>query len=154
MKPDPDNCNGYYVCVPDGKGDWILHHGDCPVGLHFDAKALFCNWPAQAQCEEPSAKKVVQTQFTCPGSGWFSDGTSFTAFKGPFLKDCCFFEGKCSPHFYECVASDNAGHFIAYEFYCPTGTVFDNILLVCNYPWLVSVSINSKWPFFGLHLVL
>ena len=51
----------------------------------------------------------------------------------------------CSPHFYECVASDNAGHFIAYEFYCPTGTVFDNILLVCNYPWLVSVSINSKW---------
>ena len=51
----------------------------------------------------------------------------------------------CSPHFYECVDSDNASHFIAYEFYCPTGTVFDNILLVCNYPWLVSVSINSKW---------
>ena len=65
-------------------------------------------------------------------------------FKGLFKKDQ-FFKGVCSPHFYECVDSDNAGHFIAYEFYCPTGTVFDNILLVCNYPWLVSVSINSKW---------
>ena len=74
MKPDPNNCNGYYVCVPDGKGDWILHHGDCPVGLHFDAKALFCNWPSQAHCQPTAKQAQTISKFTCPGEGWFSDG--------------------------------------------------------------------------------
>ena len=74
MKPDPNNCNGYYVCVPDGNGDWILHHGDCPVGLHFDAKALFCNWPSQAHCQPTAKQAQTISKFTCPGEGWFSDG--------------------------------------------------------------------------------
>ena len=95
MKPDPDDCNGYYVCVPDGTGNWILHHGDCPVGLHFDAKALFCNWPSQAHCQSTNAAaKQVQTisKFTCPGSGWFSDGINLNEFfKGLFcFKDQSF----------------------------------------------------------------
>ena len=66
----------------------------------------------------------------------------YYALKSSDLKSTCefLFKGTCTPHFYECV-ENSPGHLTAYEFYCPAQTVFDVVLSVCNYPWLVEVSL-------------
>merc|ERR1711974_491981 len=86
----------------------------CSTGLLFYQQQLYCNWAQQVQCE---INQKIHSTFVCPGEGFFPDGV-------------------CSRHFYECVLN-SPGHLTAYEFYCPTNTVFDVSLSVCNYPWLV-----------------
>lgn len=40
--------------------------------------------------------------------------------------------------FYQCVLLEDGVTYKAYEFYCPVGLMFDDILTVCNFPHLVN----------------
>lgn len=57
--------------------------------------------------------------------------------KSKWIYFICFL-GPCTPHFYECVYDH--GYLVAYEYYCPGGTVFDVRFNICNYPHNVPVN--------------
>ena len=42
LAPDPDDCQVYYVCQPDGNGGYIPHERVCRDGTGFDDEAGRC----------------------------------------------------------------------------------------------------------------
>lgn len=47
MFPNPDFCDKYYICTPDGQ----KYEFSCPDGLLFDPVYNYCNWPDQVNCD-------------------------------------------------------------------------------------------------------
>ena len=61
----------------------------------------------------------LQHELECPKAGYYRDPA-----------DCA--------RFYRCVDLWGAGVFTAYPFVCPLGTVFDESVSVCNWPYLAA----------------
>ena len=50
FKPDPENCQMYYICTLNEDGSWHKDHESCPDGTLFDPTKLFCNWADSVNC--------------------------------------------------------------------------------------------------------
>ena len=47
--PNPLDCASFCKC------DWgEAHYFGCPPGLHFNAELQVCDWPEQANCQQPA----------------------------------------------------------------------------------------------------
>merc|ERR1712098_471957 len=44
FKPDPNDCQMYYICTLNEDGSWIKDHESCPDGTLFDPTRLICDW--------------------------------------------------------------------------------------------------------------
>jgi len=51
FKPDPEDCQMYYICTLNEDGSWQKEHDSCPEGLKFDPVKLICNWADQVDCK-------------------------------------------------------------------------------------------------------
>ena len=60
-----------------------------------------------------------QGGLSCPSAGYFRDPADCTKF-------------------YRCVDEWGVGQYRAYAFVCPAGTVFDEAVSVCNWPFLAA----------------
>ncbi|KAI1289241.1 Peritrophin-1 [Halotydeus destructor] len=45
MFPDPSSCTKFYHCA-----NGIPYLKDCPATLHWNARAMICDWPQNANC--------------------------------------------------------------------------------------------------------
>ena len=50
FKPDPDDCQMYYICTLNQDGTWTKDHESCPDGTLFDPTKLICNWADSVDC--------------------------------------------------------------------------------------------------------
>lgn len=58
---DPSNCGIYYQCV---NGGWVRQ--TCPAGLNFNKIAKYCDWPANAPCDDSQGPSPTTTTTKAP----------------------------------------------------------------------------------------
>ena len=119
---NPEDCSQFYRCVKFNQyeNDYTIFEYACPNGLVFDDRWEVCVWPSQATpCDGSSEiRPVPRNEYVCPGEGYFVDP-----------ENCRWF--------FACLDHNGDGSITHYEFRCPFGLAFDEVNLICNWPWLV-----------------
>lgn len=119
---NPEDCSQFYRCVKFNQyeNDYTIFEYACPNGLVFDDRWEVCVWPSQASpCDGSSEiRPVPRNEYVCPGEGYFVDP-----------ENCRWF--------FACLDHNGDGSLTHYEFRCPFGLAFDEVNLICNWPWLV-----------------
>ena len=119
---NPEDCSQFYRCVKFNQyeNDYTIFEYACPNGLVFDDRWEVCVWPSQASpCDGSSEiRPVPRNEYVCPGEGYFVDP-----------ENCRWF--------FACLDHEGDGSLRHYEFRCPFGLAFDEVNLICNWPWLV-----------------
>ena len=119
---NPEDCSQFYRCVKFNQyeNDYTIFEYACPAGLVFDDRWEVCVWPSQASpCDGSSEiRPVPRNEYVCPGEGYFVDP-----------ENCRWF--------FACLDHEGDGSLRHYEFRCPFGLAFDEVNLICNWPWLV-----------------
>ena len=119
---NPEDCSQFYRCVKFNQyeNDYTIFEYACPAGLVFDDRWEVCVWPSQASpCDGSSEiRPVPRNEYVCPGEGYFVDP-----------ENCRWF--------FACLDHSGDGSLTHYEFRCPFGLAFDEVNLICNWPWLV-----------------
>ena len=127
----PSDCSQFYRCVKFNQyeDDYTIFEYGCPNGLVFDDRWEVCVWPAQATpCDGSSEiRPVPKNPYVCTQEGYFVDP-----------ENCRWF--------FACLAHDTDGALTHYEFRCPFGLAFDEVNLMCNWPWLVPACGGSGAP--------
>nr|AJO25038.1 chitinase [Nilaparvata lugens] len=124
----PSGCNRFYRCVKFNQysPDYTVFEYDCPAGLAFDEKYEVCVWPGSLEdggaCQGSSEiAPVPRERYVCPRvEGYYADP-----------ENCRWFFA-CMDH-----TRDGVSPLTAYEFRCPFGLVFNEQLLLCDWPWNV-----------------
>ncbi|RZF41780.1 hypothetical protein LSTR_LSTR012297 [Laodelphax striatellus] len=124
----PSGCNRFYRCVKFNQysPDYTVFEYDCPAGLAFDEKYEVCVWPGSLEdggaCQGSSEiAPVPRERYVCPRvEGYYADP-----------ENCRWFFA-CYDH-----VRDGVAPLTAYEFRCPFGLVFNEQLLLCDWPWNV-----------------
>nr|QQJ42216.1 chitinase 3 [Sogatella furcifera] len=124
----PSGCNRFYRCVKFNQysPDYTVFEYDCPAGLAFDEKYEVCVWPGSLEdggaCQGSSEiAPVPRERYVCPRvEGYYADP-----------ENCRWFFA-CYDH-----VRDGVSPLTAYEFRCPFGLVFNEQLLLCDWPWNV-----------------
>lgn len=118
----PQDCSQFYRCVKFNQyeEDYTIFEYGCPAGLVFDDRWEVCVWPSQATpCDGSSEiRPVPQNPYVCGQEGFFVDP-----------ENCRWF--------FACLDHRGDGALTHYEFRCPFGLAFDEVNLMCNWPWLV-----------------
>jgi len=111
--PDPKNCNVFYQCT-GGK----MVELPCPPGLHWNQKAVMCDWPHRVNRPECPASVTSQTCNTSPNAAGFVCPKPSGLFQ--VKADC--------KSFYMC------DHCKAIRKPCPRGLAWNQGLTTCDWP--------------------
>jgi len=114
--PHPTDCSKYYQCekLAYGQG-WKAHPMDCSNGLAFDEVIMACNHiQAVPRCSPQDDNAICASVADNP-----------TRYLVPDCEDCS--------KFWECQQHGTTSGWIAHPMNCPSNTVFDEVLMVCNY---------------------
>ena len=59
LLPDPDDCNGYYVCWQDqDHGSWNKVKMSCPNSMSFNSNSLSCDFNSNIVCSSKLNKSI------------------------------------------------------------------------------------------------
>ncbi|KXJ71911.1 hypothetical protein RP20_CCG019401 [Aedes albopictus] len=148
LLPHPD-CSKFYKCDRGEACPYL-----CPAGLHFNKDDLACDWPWRACCDPTVECKKPCDINTCPPTGPDNCDTGCPNFNCHENALCVGTTGSGKeaillPHhecgkFYKCKEGSN----LACEFVCPPGLHFNDVKLVCDWPWLACCdpSVNCVKP--------